>query len=55
MDPDCTSLFELLQVSSVFVVEENDSGPDLLNLFSTPVRQSRASWVMDNNVISYLG
>ena len=55
VDPDCASLSELVQVSSVFVVEENDSGPDLLNLFSTPVGQSRVSWIMNNNLIYYLG
>lgn len=31
VDPDCAPLSKLVQVSSVFVVEENDSGPDLLN------------------------
>ena len=55
VDPDCASLSELVQVSSVFVVEENDSGPDLLSLFSTPVRQSRVSWIIDDNLIYYLG
>lgn len=38
VDPDCASS-ELVQVSSVFVVEENDSGPDLLNLFSASICQ----------------
>ena len=37
VDPDCASLQELVKVSSVFVVEENDSGSDLLDLFSPPV------------------
>lgn len=47
VDPDCASLSELVQVSSVFVVEENDSGPDLLELFSTPVRWNRIYRILD--------
>lgn len=37
VDPDCASLSELVEVSCVFVVEESDSGPDLLDLLSTTV------------------
>jgi hypothetical protein len=33
VDPECASLSELVQVSCVFVVEESDSGPHLLDLY----------------------
>ena len=37
VDHHSASLSELVQVSCVFVVEENDTGPNLLQLFSTKV------------------
>ena len=37
LDPNSASLSEIVQLSCVFVVEENDTGPDLFHLFSPPV------------------
>ena len=37
VDHNSAALSELVQVSCVFVVEENNTGPDLLHLLSTKV------------------